>query len=228
MGLGLIGGGGNALWLASFPIAQSLFKSDGHGATAAATLSAMWNLSGLVYTVLSFPKVTVTNLFSVSAVWNAVALVIVAAMFPNGKNLSTELREPSCAHNGSNENMITADEEVGEANEGNVVSPLTLSVTLLNGDGGASGQERNGSSVSHGNGSIRIRLPHENSNTARGKKGYERAGERADVTVETEEEVENEAGIGRASEAVLVINSQSAKILDLKWTTIVKDNRLWW
>lgn len=226
VGLGLIAGGGNALWLASFPIAQGLFKSDGHGATAAATLSAMWNLSGLVYTVLAFPKVTVANLFFISAVWNAVALVIVAAIFPNGDSTSTEPLELPRSHieDMSIENMITADEEVEEANGRQVASPLTLSVTLLNGDGEACGEAHNGSSVDYKNGSTRMRQSIENSANVRRKKGYERAGER----VEREEGGEGQGGSVRASDAALAINSREAASLDWKWTTVVIDVRLWW
>jgi len=96
VGLGLVGGGGNALWLSFFP-STLIFKRDGSVATATATLSSMWNVAGLIYIILAIDAITVSRLFTASAAWNMFIFLLVFLILPDAP--STEHPKPRFEEN---------------------------------------------------------------------------------------------------------------------------------
>ena len=75
---GLIGGGGNGAFIASFQFA-SLFKSQG---TRCALLSSGFNVAGFVFLVLNAPGVSIRGFFWANALFVCLLTVGVVAVFP--------------------------------------------------------------------------------------------------------------------------------------------------
>jgi hypothetical protein len=223
----MVGGGGNALWLSAFPIAHSLYNSDGHGATAASTLSSMWNFSGLVYIVLSMPKVTIANFFFACAVWNVVAFFIVAFMFPRSTTSSPLVKPPFEAFHSATGNGCpnTNEAAIEDVSEEQVVSPLTLSDTLLYEGGDANdGMCSNSGAEQQGTDGTRRIQSVEDSTKNRRKQGYVKAANYA----MHEEESGNERLRSQSSDELQSPKPKAPANTDVGWTAVVKDIRLWW
>jgi len=225
----MVGGGGNALWLSAFPIAHSLYNSDGHGATAASTLSSMWNFSGLVYIILSLPKVTIANFFFACAVWNVVVFFAVAGMFPRFTTSSLLVKPPlepfyASAENGSTGSTNTNEGVAEEVSEEPVVSPLTLSATLLHEDGEANDGTCSDGGTEQGKGGTRRIQSKEDSRRVQRGQAYVKAENHA----MHEEETEGECLKSQSSDELQESIPRAPAGADVGWRAVVKDVRLWW
>ena len=120
VGYGLIGGGGNGIWLASFPLVVMFGK--GETGTATAVLASMWNIAGLQYMILGlgamYSGVTIRHFFGVSIFWNVLVIFVVLLLYPDHtpegeeKDEVDEWREERWEENRGDQHNSTLEETV--------------------------------------------------------------------------------------------------------------------